>query len=135
MPAAFFTDRSYEKLCHGNEYLKRVKYLIRFEEVAFFLFSIFLFSLLDFRWWWFPALLLVPDIGMSGYVVNSKVGAVIYNIVHHRAIALFIYLMGAMVHADILQLAGVILFAHSSLDRVFDYGLKYTDGFKHTHVG
>lgn len=29
----------------------------------------------------------------------------------------------------------MILFAHASLDRVFGYGLKYADGFSHTHMG
>jgi hypothetical protein len=38
--------------------------------------------------------------------------------------------------ADIwLQLAGIILFTHSSMDRVFGYGLKYPDSFNNTHLG
>lgn len=32
------------------------------------------------------------------------------------------------------MLAGVILFAHASMDRIFGYGLKYADDFKHTHL-
>ena len=115
--------------------LSFVKNLIRLEEAAFFLLSIFLFSLLDYRWWLFPALLLLPDIGMIGYVANTKIGALIYNLVHHRSIALIIYIIGAVVHIELLQLVGIILFAHSSLDRVFEYGLKYDDDFKHTHLG
>jgi hypothetical protein len=34
-----------------------------------------------------------------------------------------------------LQLVGLILLGHSSLDRVFGYGLKYADSFRHTHLG
>ncbi len=112
-----------------------MKNLIRLEELGFFLLSIFLFSLLDYRWWWFPALLLIPDIGMIGYVRNPKIGALIYNIVHHRSIALLIYVLGALIQMQLLQLIGLVLFAHSSLDRVLDYGLKYLDDFKHTHLG
>lgn len=29
----------------------------------------------------------------------------------------------------------MIMFAHSSLDRCVGYGLKYGDGFQHTHLG
>jgi hypothetical protein len=35
----------------------------------------------------------------------------------------------------VMQLAGVILFGHSSMDRIFGYGLKYSDSFQHTHLG
>lgn len=45
-----------------------------------------------------------------------------------------IYFIGLMLDLRIMMLIGVILFAHSSLDRVFDYGLKYKDDFKHTHL-
>jgi Domain of unknown function (DUF4260) len=89
---------------------------------------------LDFSWWYFPLLLLVPDIGMIGYAANTKVGALIYNAVHHRAISLTIYMLGALIKNEWLLLIAVILFAHSSLDRVFDYGLKFPDDFKHTHL-
>ncbi|MBC8508108.1 MAG: DUF4260 family protein [Anaerolineales bacterium] len=35
----------------------------------------------------------------------------------------------------IIQLIGVIMLGHSSLDRVIGYGLKYPDSFQHTHLG
>ena len=112
-----------------------MKNLIRFEEFFFFLLSIFLFAKLDIAWWWYPGLLLLPDIGMLGYLHNTKSGAVIYNLIHHRGVALAVYMLGAIIGNQILQLAGLILFGHSSLDRVFDYGLKYADSFHHTHLG
>ena len=34
-----------------------------------------------------------------------------------------------------LELAAIILFAHSSLDRALGYGLKYDDSFGNTHLG
>jgi hypothetical protein len=34
-----------------------------------------------------------------------------------------------------LQLTGVILFGHSSMDRMMRYGLKYFTGFRFTHLG
>jgi len=34
-----------------------------------------------------------------------------------------------------IQLLGIILFGHSSIDRVLGYGLKIKEGFKFTHLG
>jgi hypothetical protein len=112
-----------------------VRNLIKLEEFFLFLLSIFLFSQLDYTWWWYPVLFLVPDIGMLGYLVNPQVGALTYNLLHHKAVAVTLYVVGALVGSQPLQLAGVIILGHSSLDRVFGYGLKYPDSFKHTHLG
>ena len=112
-----------------------MKTLIQLEEAAIFGLGIFLFSLLDYAWWWFPALLLVPDFSMIGYVLGNKVGAWAYNIAHHRALAIAIYLSGIYLNNEAIALTGVILFAHSSMDRMFGYGLKYEKGFKFTHLG
>ena len=112
----------------------KMKHLLRIEEFFLFLFSIYLFTLLDFKWWLFPLFFLIPDLGMLGYAVNKKIGAIIYNVVHHRAISIIFYVIGAILQNQILQFIGIILFAHSSLDRAFDYGLKYADDFKHTHL-
>lgn len=112
-----------------------MKNLLRVEEAFLFALSVFLFSRLDYAWWWFPLLLFAPDLGMLGYLANSRVGAYLYNAIHHRGLAVSLYLAGALSPLPALQLAGLILFAHSSLDRVFDYGLKYPDAFGHTHLG
>ena len=112
-----------------------MKNLIRLEEIGLFILSVYLFSLLNYSWWLFPLVLLVPDIGMAGYFANTKIGAVIYNIFHHRAISIIIYIVGALMGNQLVQFAGLILFAHSTFDRVLGYGLKFGDNFKHTHLG
>lgn len=112
-----------------------MKNIVRLEELGFFLFATYLFSLLPFPWWYFPAFLLLPDLGMLGYVAGPSIGSIVYNIVHHRALALLYYVLGTLLTIPGLALAGVILFAHSSLDRVFEYGLKFSDSFHHTHLG
>lgn len=111
-----------------------MKLLLKIEEAFLFILSIYLFTQLEYAWWWFPALLLVPDLGMLGYLINTKVGAVIYNLVHHRAVSIIVYVIGSIVISPIIQLIGIIMFAHTAMDRVFDYGLKYSDNFKHTHL-
>lgn len=112
-----------------------MKKIIAIEEMAMFLLAIFAFSKLSFHWWIFPVLLLVPDLSMLGYLAGPKVGAWLYNIVHHKAIAILIFLIGFYYHLPILQLSGIMLFAHSCMDRVLGYGLKYSDAFNHTHLG
>lgn len=105
------------------------------EEAAMFLFSIILFSKLSFAWWWFPVLILLPDISFLGYAGGNKTGAVIYNIFHHKAVALLLYVSGLYIGNEVLELTGIILFGHSSMDRFFGYGLKYFTGFSDTHLG
>ena len=112
-----------------------MKTILKIEELAQFVLGIFLFSQLDFAWWWFPVLLLTPDIGMLGYLINPKIGAFTYNIFHHKTIAIAIGLAGFYFDNPLLILIAVILFSHASFDRIFGYGLKFQDDFKNTHLG
>lgn len=112
-----------------------MKNLLKLEELFMFALTIFLFSRMDFAWWWYPALLFTPDLSMIGYLINPKIGAVTYNSIHHKALGISLYVLGIMFASQPLQLAGLILFGHSSMDRVLSYGLKYFDSFQHTHLG
>ena len=107
-----------------------MKSTLKLEELAMLLLGIYLFAQLNYAWWWFLVLILVPDIGMLGYLVNTKIGAITYNVFHHKGLAILIYFFGIYFEIEMLKLTGVILFAHSSLDRLFGYGLKYPDNFK-----
>ncbi|MBX2954307.1 MAG: DUF4260 domain-containing protein [Leadbetterella sp.] len=109
--------------------------LLKLEEAGQFLLSILLFSQLDYAWWVFPVCLLLPDLSMVGYLVNPKTGAALYNFFHHKLVAVVVLVSGFWLNNAPLTLAGVILFGHSAMDRVFGYGLKYNDNFKHTHLG
>ena len=109
--------------------------ILKIEEVCLIFLAIYLFSVLHFDWWWFLVLILAPDISMLAYIFNSKIGAISYNLFHHRGLAILIYLAGIYINNEFIQLTGIILLAHSSMDRVFGYGLKYMDSFNHTHLG
>ncbi len=61
---------------------------------------------------------------MIGYLINSKVGALTYNFIHHKALAILLYLFGSLAQLPVLQLAGLVLFGHSSLDRVLGFELQ-----------
>lgn len=109
--------------------------IIRLEELAMFLAGIFAFSFLPLAWWWFLVLLFIPDVGMLGYLYDKKTGAFIYNLWHHKGLAIGLTLAGFYFDDLYLQVAGIIMFSHSSLDRLLGYGLKYDKGFKFTHLG
>lgn len=111
-----------------------VKKLLWFEFVALLALGIGLFAMLPFAWWWFPLLILVPDVSMIGYVINTRAGAFLYNAVHTLSFGIAVYLVSIFLGFSIGELAGVILIAHSALDRVCGYGLKFSDSFKHTHL-
>jgi hypothetical protein len=111
-----------------------MKTTLKIEEFGMFLFGIYLFNQLDYAWWWFLVLIIAPDLSMIGYVFGNKSGAFLYNLFHHRAIALALYLTGIYSFNSLIQLTGIILFAHSSMDRMMGYGLKYETGFKFTHL-
>lgn len=112
-----------------------MKRILKLEELAEFFLGLYLFSLLDYEWWWFITLLLIPDVSILGYLMNSKIGAFFYNFFHHKGLAIIIYILGAYLSISLLRLIGVILFSHAAMDRVFGYGLKYDKGFKFTHLG
>lgn len=112
-----------------------MKNSIKLEELAMFILGIFLFSTLDFQWWWFLVLILLPDISMLGYAFGNKIGAHSYNFFHHKGVAIAVYLLGVYFDNSILQLIGIILFSHSAMDRMFGYGLKYNTSFNDTHLG
>ncbi|MAW80579.1 MAG: hypothetical protein CMI63_10095 [Parvularcula sp.] len=112
-----------------------MKTTLKLEEVMMFVLGIYLFGTLDYAWWWFLVLILTPDIGMVGYLFGNKIGALSYNLFHHKGVAILIYLAGAYFSIPLCQLIGIILFSHSSMDRILGYGLKYDKGFKFTHLG
>ncbi len=112
-----------------------MKTTLKLEELVQFAFGIYLFSQLDYAWWYFPVFILTPDIGMIGYAAGPKVGAFVYNLFHHKGIALIILVAGWYLSNDPITFTGIILFSHAAMDRIFGYGLKYSDGFKNTHLG
>ncbi len=109
--------------------------ILKIEELMMFILGIYLYGLLPFPWWLFPLLLLSPDIGMLGYLINTSTGAVLYNIFHHKGLAILVYLAGIYLSLPLCQLLGILLFSHASFDRIFGYGLKYRKGFTFTHLG
>jgi len=112
-----------------------MKTLLKLEEAAMFLLSIILISRLPYAWYWWLIWILAPDLSMIAYLGGNRVGAIGYNLVHHKGIAILIYAIGLYTNHPALEFAGLILFGHSSMDRGMGYGLKYFSGFQDTHLG
>jgi len=102
------------------------KTLIKLEELTLVVLSFYLFLALDYPWWLFPLLFFVPDFSMIVYLINSKLGTVTYNFIHHKALAILLYLFGGFSQLPVLQLAGLVMFGHSSLDRALGFELQQT---------
>lgn len=111
--------------------------ILKLEEVAMTAIGIYLLTIynLHLSLWIWAILFFSPDIGMLGYLVNTKVGAAMYNLFHHKGIAIVLAAAGYYFHYDVMITIGILLFAHSSFDRMLGYGLKYQDSFKNTHLG
>ena len=112
-----------------------MKNLLKLEELFLFGLALFLFSKLDYGWGWYALWFFAPDLSMIGYLANPRVGAWTYNLIHHKGLAVALYIVGYLLVLPSLMFAGTILLGHSSLDRVFGYGLKYPDAFQNTHLG
>jgi len=112
-----------------------MKNLLKLEELFLLGLSLLLFSQLDYGWGWYALLFLTPDLSMLGYLANPRLGSWTYNLIHHKGVAAALYVLGYLLSIPWLMFAGTILLGHSSLDRVFGYGLKYPDAFQNTHLG
>ncbi|MGV9012871.1 MAG: DUF4260 domain-containing protein [Flavobacteriales bacterium] len=123
-----------------------MKNLLKLEELAQLLICIVVLALNDMPWWAYLLLALGPDISMLGYLAGPRTGAFTYNVFHHKGLALVVAGLGlASVELSLeygtplighpLIMASIILYGHSSMDRVFGYGLKFGDSFQHTHLG
>ncbi len=114
-----------------------MKILLKLEEAAIAAIGIYFLSIynLGLPVWLWIILFFIPDISMIGYAVNTKTGAVVYNLFHHKGIAIIIAAIGYILQKEVVTAIGILLFAHSSFDRMLGYGLKYPDSFQNTHLG
>ena len=80
-------------------------------------------------------LLLAVDISMVGYLVGPRPGALIYNLAHNWAVGVAVLGLAWWLGSPAIGLVGVILVAHTGMDRAAGYGLKYPTAFGDTHLG
>lgn len=142
--------------------------LLRLEGLALFLGTSYLYHALPIhsptastgsRWLKYTTLLFLPDFGMLGFLVNSRVGSMTYNAVHTEIWGVGVLVAGVLGVVKGLQQGekgsgekegkkgawrtgwegmlgvGLAWLAHVGMDRMIGAGLKYQTGFGHTHLG
>ncbi|WP_100488742.1 DUF4260 domain-containing protein [Sporolactobacillus pectinivorans] len=109
-------------------------FLVKIENTVFFILVLYLyFAHFHYSFFWFIALLLVPDISAIGYGINTTIGAYCYNVFHVLFVPTIVVVLGLCLTDDIWIALGLIWLCHIFMDRMLGYGLKYTDDFKHTY--
>lgn len=109
--------------------------ILRIEAFFVFIGSLYLYSKFSFPWSSFFIYFLVPDLSFAGYLMSQKLGALIYNMAHSYILPLFLGILAIYTTDVELQKFSLIWISHIGLDRTLGFGLKYTRGFKYTHLG
>jgi hypothetical protein len=109
--------------------------LLQLEGAAIFGSTIWAYSRLGQSWWTFAGLLLLPDLGMVGFLANTHVGAAIYNSVHTETPPVLALCWGLAQGSKGVMGLALCWLAHINMDRMCGFGLKYGTAFTHTHLG
>ncbi|MGA3602030.1 DUF4260 domain-containing protein [Lysinibacillus agricola] len=112
----------------------KLRKIISLEYVVAFLVTVFFYWHFDFSFVYFVLFLLLPDVSMLGYIVNTKVGALFYNIGHSLVMPAILLILGFVTVSTPLLMVSIIWLAHIFLDRALGYGLKYDEAFYKTHL-
>ncbi|MCA0458760.1 MAG: DUF4260 domain-containing protein [Chloroflexi bacterium] len=108
--------------------------LLRLEGLTMFAAAVVLYAHQGGSLLLFLALILVPDVSMLGYMVNVRVGSLMYNAAHLYTIPAVLAGVALAMNIPTLLLVALIWFAHIGIDRLAGFGLKYPTEFKDTHM-
>jgi hypothetical protein len=86
-------------------------------------------------WQFYALLFLAPDLAFLGYLFGSRVGTIAYNVTHSTVLPAALLGVGLASSIPLVTLGACIWLAHVGFDRALGYGLKYSAGFSHTHLG
>jgi len=108
---------------------------LRLEGLAVLVAGIAIFVAAGGPWPLLVPLVLLVDLSMAGYLAGPRPGAALYNLAHNQVIPLVLLGGGLLAGVDVLVTGGAVLLAHSGMDRLAGYGLKYPTAFRDTHLG
>jgi hypothetical protein len=118
-----------------NSAIGGVRSLLRLEGAAILVASLLAYDHLGGGWGTLVLCFFIPDLSFVGYTLGPRVGAVIYNIAHSLVGAVAVLAYGIVLSVPFATFAGIIWIGHIGFDRMLGYGLKYSSGFTHTHLG
>jgi hypothetical protein len=107
----------------------------RLENLAIAAAIVAFFVHLHFDWWWLLVLFVVFDISMVGYLVNKRIGAITYNLVHNYFVPAVLLLIYTFTATRGYAFVGLVWAFHVAGDRTQGYGLKFSTSFQDTHLG
>lgn len=110
------------------------KLFLRAEGLGIAALAITALYVLEAPLWLVVVVALAPDLGMVGYLLNPKVGAGTYNLVHWYPVPLTVAGAGVLGGVEPAVWAGLVWVGHIGADRALGYGLKHPDAFDHTHL-
>jgi hypothetical protein len=114
--------------------LTQPRWLLHGEGAALLGVVLVAYALTGGSWWLFALLLLAPDLSALGYLVNVRVGAATYNLVHTQILPALLLAVGYFSGRQVLIYLALIWLAHIGLDRLTGFGLKYPTKFQDTHL-
>jgi hypothetical protein len=114
--------------------LTRPALLLHAEGGAIFAMSLFFYQHNHGGWGLFALLFLAPDLFMMGYLVNTRVGTALYNLVHTLTGPCLLLAVGLLIAQPLAISLALIWTAHIGFDRMLGFGLKYPTHFKDTHL-
>ena len=114
--------------------LTRPSLLLRTEEILLLTLTLYAYQHLHYSWLLFAILFLTPDLSMLGYLLNPRIGAATYNLIHTLTLPLALLLASYIQHWPLASELALIWTAHIAFDRLLGYGLKYPTFFKDTHL-
>lgn len=107
----------------------------RLEGLAVFVFFFLMYLFLGYPLLFFVILFFSIDLTMLGYLVDNRVGALIYNLGHSYLLPLIGLALAYWLESPPAFAFMLIWLAHIGLDRAVGFGLKFPTGFGDTHLG
>jgi hypothetical protein len=112
-----------------------IKILLRLEGMVTFILLTLIYYSTGNSLKQFIILFFLPDLSMLGYLVNNRMGSIIYNIGHSYLIPMLIACCLIITDKTNYLYLVYIWVAHIGFDRMLGYGLKYSESFYVTHLG
>ncbi|AEF56286.1 DUF4260 family protein [Marinomonas posidonica] len=112
-----------------------LNWLLRLEGLTLLTLSTVAFAHYGIGWKVFALLFLIPDLALIGYLLSNKAGAILYNLTHALIGPACCLCLGLIISDSQFMAIGFIWSAHIGFDRSLGYGLKYSAGFRYTHLG
>jgi hypothetical protein len=116
-----------------------LRHILRLEGLGLFLAAVVFHHAMGMGWVLFVVLFFVPDLAFIAYAAGARIGAAAYNALHSTlgplALSGWAFLNWPDAEGLLMAQVASIWFAHVGFDRMLGYGLKYSSGFKDTHLG